>query len=144
MLLRQTYSPVFAWLGRCSLELFILQVHILLAADANAVLSLGIFQGDGTLRHDRWRDLAFLAPVFIWLSWRVKTATQSVTSWIVDGFSSDGRSLSPPRIARKKKSSVDERVPIRSEVPHRKLSVSGLKSRIGMIVVVVWILHLIS
>lgn len=67
--LRNLYSTAAAWLGRCSLETFILQYHIYLAADTRGVLLLDVFRGgDGSLIGDRWRDLVAIVPIFIWLS----------------------------------------------------------------------------
>ncbi|KAH6886322.1 10 TM acyl transferase domain found in Cas1p-domain-containing protein [Thelonectria olida] len=67
--LRNVYSTASAWLGRCSLETFILQYHIYLAADTRGILLLDMFRGgDGSLLGDRWRDLFVIVPLFIWLS----------------------------------------------------------------------------
>ncbi|KAL8824989.1 MAG: hypothetical protein Q9191_004687 [Dirinaria sp. TL-2023a] len=73
--MRNYYSSVFAWLGRCSLETFTLQFHIWLAADTKGLLSLGF---------GRWQDLVPLTILFLWLSWHVANATNILTSWIVD------------------------------------------------------------
>lgn len=72
---RTWYSRTFAWIGRCSLETFTLQFHILLAADTKGVLLLDIFKGDGSLLCDRWRSLIIIVPVFLWISSRVADAT---------------------------------------------------------------------
>ena len=82
---RSYYSKTFAWLGRCSLETFTLQFHLFLAADTKGVLLLDLFRGgDGTLLHDRWRDLVFTLPVFLWLSWRVAGATGYIVKLFTD------------------------------------------------------------
>ncbi|KAF5601385.1 o-acetyltransferase CAS1 [Fusarium pseudoanthophilum] len=72
---RTWYSRTFAWIGRCSLETFTLQFHILLAADTKGLLLLDIFKGDGSLLCDRWRSLIIIVPVFLWISSRVADAT---------------------------------------------------------------------
>ncbi|QGI88260.1 hypothetical protein CEK25_003216 [Fusarium fujikuroi] len=72
---RTWYSRTFAWIGRCSLETFTPQFHILLAADTKGLLLLDIFKGDGSLLCDRWRSLIIIVPVFLWISSRVADAT---------------------------------------------------------------------
>lgn len=69
------HSFLFAWLGRISLETYILQYHIWLTGDTRGVLRTGIW--------GPWLDFALLTPVFIWISWRVTKATQVLTEWIV-------------------------------------------------------------
>lgn len=67
--LRNMYSTASAWLGRCSLETFILQYHVYLAADTRGLLLLDVFRGgDGTLGNDRWKDLVVIVPIFLWIS----------------------------------------------------------------------------
>ncbi|KAH7123009.1 10 TM acyl transferase domain found in Cas1p-domain-containing protein [Dactylonectria macrodidyma] len=74
--LRNYYSAASAWLGRCSLETFILQYHIYLAGDTRGLILLDMFRGgDGSLLGDRWRDLVIVAPIFIWLSHSVAEAS---------------------------------------------------------------------
>ncbi|KAF2430937.1 Cas1p-domain-containing protein [Tothia fuscella] len=83
--LRSYHSAGFAWLGRCSLEMWILQFHILTAADGRGVLSLGNWSGgDGTVVGDRWRDLIVLVPLFVGGSWFVSEATRRITGWFVE------------------------------------------------------------
>lgn len=73
--LRNFHSSIFAWLGRHSLETFILQFHIWLAADTTGLLSLGF---------GRWIDFVPITIVFVWASWHVAAATSTITSWLVD------------------------------------------------------------
>ncbi|KAF7552217.1 hypothetical protein G7Z17_g4464 [Cylindrodendrum hubeiense] len=83
--LRNYYSTAMAWLGRCSLETFILQYHIYLAADTKGVILLDIFRGgDGSLFGDRWRDLAIVVPIFIWLSHCVAEASVIIVKMMTD------------------------------------------------------------
>ena len=87
--LRNHYSPVFAWLGRCSLEAFVLQYHIWLAADTKGLLRLGLFNaraisGSSTISNwNLWLESVLITCYFIWTSWAVAHATQGFSQWIV-------------------------------------------------------------
>ncbi|GKU07655.1 o-acetyltransferase cas1 [Fusarium langsethiae] len=76
---RNYHSRAMAWLGRCSLETYTLQFHILLAADKNGILIVDGLFGDGTLLGDRWRTLIIIVPIFLWIS----HATAESTAYIV-------------------------------------------------------------
>lgn len=80
--LRNIYSGAAAWLGRCSLETFILQFHIYLAADTKGVLLFDFFKGDNSLFGDRWRDLVIIVPIFIWTSHLVAEASGSIVKLV--------------------------------------------------------------
>jgi N-acetylneuraminate 9-O-acetyltransferase len=73
--LRNRHSVVFAWLGKCSLETYILQYHIWLAGDTHGLLRTGLPW--------KWIDTMVLTSIFLWLSWRVKMATQTISARIV-------------------------------------------------------------
>lgn len=72
---RNFHSKAMAWLGRCSLETYTLQFHLLLAADTHGVLVVDGFFGDGTLLGDRWRSLIIIVPIFLWICNTAATAT---------------------------------------------------------------------
>ncbi|KAI9791389.1 MAG: hypothetical protein M1816_003956 [Peltula sp. TS41687] len=80
--LRNFYSSIFAWLGRCSLETFVLQFHIWLAADTKGLLSIGILDLRG---REKWIEFGVLTAAFFWISWCVAGATSVITDWIVAG-----------------------------------------------------------
>jgi N-acetylneuraminate 9-O-acetyltransferase len=90
-LLREFHSGLFAWLGRFSLETFILQYHIWLAADTKALLSLGLWSRDsvaGVELSDRLGlcfEFTLITALFLWTSWAVSHATNVLTSSIVEG-----------------------------------------------------------
>lgn len=87
--LRNHYSTCYAWVGKISLETFILQYHIWLAADTQGLLSLGLF-GNGAMDSTvgvlgrgmglgRWLDCVVIGIVFVWVSLKVSNATGGVT-----------------------------------------------------------------
>lgn len=88
--LRNSYSEAFAWIGRISLETFILQYHIWMAADTKGLLDLGLLgvagmtDGSGALGRGmglvRWVNCIVLGTVFIWVSSKAAAATGSITS----------------------------------------------------------------
>jgi N-acetylneuraminate 9-O-acetyltransferase len=90
-LLRDFHSGLFAWLGRFSLETFILQYHIWLAADTKALLSLGLWSRDsvGSIELSDQLGLCcefiLVTALFLWTSWAVSHATNMLTSAIVEG-----------------------------------------------------------
>lgn len=93
-LLRKSYSSMFAWVGRHSLETFTLQFHIWLAADTKGLLSTGLFEQYviGASHHTTstknemslWGDFTLISILFLFMSWRVAKATQSLTEWIIE------------------------------------------------------------
>lgn len=88
--LRNYYSEAFAWIGKISLETFILQYHIWMAADTKGLLDLGWFgvagMGDrsGILGRgmglSRWADCIILGMVFVWVGSKTAAATGGITA----------------------------------------------------------------
>ncbi|KAF9244620.1 10 TM acyl transferase domain found in Cas1p-domain-containing protein [Melanogaster broomeanus] len=77
--LRSCSSRVFAFVGKCSLQTFVIQYHLWLAGDTKGVLLIV----PGT----RWRPLNFALTtiVFIYVSHQVAWATEEITTWLCDG-----------------------------------------------------------
>ena len=94
--LRNYHSAAFAWLGKYSGEMYTMQNHIWLAGDQESVLRTGFFQGDGTLRNDRWRDLVVLTPVYLVACWVVGEGTGVIAEWFLDEEEKDeGKERTP-------------------------------------------------
>ncbi|RBR16850.1 uncharacterized protein FIESC28_06765 [Fusarium coffeatum] len=80
---RNHHSKAMAWLGRCYLETYILQTHILLSADNNGILIVDGLFGDGTLLGDRWRTLIVIVPIFLWICHAVADSTAHIVKMIL-------------------------------------------------------------
>ncbi|KAG5647638.1 hypothetical protein DXG03_008991 [Asterophora parasitica] len=76
VILRSASSSAFAFIGRCSLETFIIQYHFWLAGDTRGVLLV--------LPGTQWRPInyIFTTIMFIYLSDQMAHATTAITSWI--------------------------------------------------------------
>jgi len=75
-MMRSMHSRLFAFAGKCSLELFIIQYHLYLAGDSKGVLMV--------IPGTRWRAANFLvtASVFVFICDRVSFACGEITNVI--------------------------------------------------------------
>jgi N-acetylneuraminate 9-O-acetyltransferase len=84
--LRRHYSCLLAWIGRHSLETFVLQHHIWLAADTHGILHLGLIDRDwdsdrstkGSWRF--WTEVFLVTVMFFWIC----SLTAKATAVLVD------------------------------------------------------------
>lgn len=87
--LRNAHSAGFAFIGRCSLETFILQFHIWLAGDTKGIL---VIVGPS---QRRWVSFIFGTIVFVFISWKVASLTGTLTDWIM-GAQKKPKAVVPP------------------------------------------------
>ncbi len=78
--LRRGHSVFFAWVGKISLETFILQFHIWLAMDTRAILVY--LPGTGWIW---WVNLAIATGIFLWICEAAGKATGEMVDWVVTG-----------------------------------------------------------
>ncbi|RGP62937.1 hypothetical protein FSPOR_8921 [Fusarium sporotrichioides] len=128
--IRNYHSRVMAWLGRCSLETYILQYHLLMAADAEGVLIVDGFFGDGTVLGDRWRTLVIIVPLFLWVSNSVAKSTAYIVDLIMD-TSEEEEKTSRSSFAWQYKVPAFERI-------------TAPKVRVACILLVMWILNMMT
>ena len=81
--LRNFHSVAFAWLGRYSGEMYVMQDHLWLSGDQEAVLRSGLFHGDETVPYDRWRDLLLITPLYLIACSVVGDATSTITTFFI-------------------------------------------------------------
>ncbi|TFK57032.1 Cas1p-domain-containing protein [Heliocybe sulcata] len=76
VILRSASSRFFAFIGRCSLETFVIQFHLWLAADTKGILIV--------IPATRWRltNMVITTIVFVYVSHLVAEATGEITAWI--------------------------------------------------------------
>lgn len=90
------------WVGRCSLELYILQGHLWVAADYNGVLIIPGLSTEATAR-GRVKSLMIAVPIFLWISSQAATATGNLVKIILPNASSKSR----PEAASKRRVEKD-------------------------------------
>ncbi|CAG8980395.1 hypothetical protein HYALB_00003959 [Hymenoscyphus albidus] len=147
--LRGYYIGLFACLGRCSLETFVLQFHIWLAGDTTGLLRLGLW--------NRHVEAAILTPIFLWVSWGMAGVTERLVNWVVDGssggedtlvrwnrFETRGRQrleggLPDDRLHFKEGDANGGMKGFKWNFHGRSLRISGLQVRLGVILVVMWV-----
>jgi N-acetylneuraminate 9-O-acetyltransferase len=90
---RNTHSAAFAFIGRCSLETFILQFHIWLAGDTKGLLVV--------IGPSRWRWVSFILGtiVFVFISWKMGKVTGSITEWIMGSQKKAAPATTPAPVA---------------------------------------------
>ncbi|KAJ4376673.1 hypothetical protein N0V86_006789 [Didymella sp. IMI 355093] len=150
--LRARYCASFAWLGRISLELYILSQHVWLAGDGKGVLRIGFRYVNGTFLGDRWRDLVFLTPVLVWMAWKVHEATRVTTVLLLYGQeeamerqqtkgAANGEVMELPGWHHLDSESTDgvEGHRKAQQGEHRKMFL-----RVGGVAVTVWVVNLVS
>ena len=130
--LRNHHSVFFALVGSFSLETFVLQYHIWLAADTKGLLSLGIWSeaGASLLDGGRWQDFMVLTPLFLWVAWKVAGATGVLTACILKSREEQLLILEKP--ARSHFASELKRRLRRFVWP------ADLRARLGMMLVIMW------
>ena len=154
--LRGTYSQLFAWLGRYSLETFTLQFHIWLAADTKGLLSLGVRGRRFAQLESKYLDLTLLSVIFLWMSWLVAEATVKITHWILEPedcerflredqtpllpivFVSDIR-LSEAAVRNRDRKGMWQRTALAVTFLWKK----GLEIRLAIILFLMWILNIV-
>ena len=89
-ILRSATSRAFVFIGKCSLETFVIQYHFWLAGDTKGILLV--------IPGTRWRPINFIVVtvMFIYLSDRVAHAATQITDYICGGSSSPARGLPLP------------------------------------------------
>lgn len=104
-LLRSVYSRLFAFIGVCSLETFIIQYHLWLAADTKGILQI--------IPGNRWRflNLVISSIIFIWISHLLANATNQLTAWICSNEE-------PSSLPVRNTSSNEESIPLRESNGH--------------------------
>lgn len=77
-LLRSSYSSAFVFIGKCSLETFVIQYHLWLAGDTRGILVV--------IPGTRYRAVNFLVTtvMFVFVSDRTARATVGLTSWMCE------------------------------------------------------------
>jgi hypothetical protein len=79
--LRSHYCAPFAWLGRMSLELYLLSQHNWMAGDGHG--RLRVFNGERGSLGGMWTDLIVLSPLLVGLAWYVRDDTAAITEWLL-------------------------------------------------------------
>jgi len=81
--LRNYFSASFAFMGRYSGEMYVMQDHLWLAGDQESILRTGLFHGNETVNGDRWRDLLVLTPLYLIVCSIIGDSTGVIANWFV-------------------------------------------------------------
>lgn len=143
--LRAHYSRFFAWFGRHSLETFVLQYHIWLAANTHGILHLGLIDNrwnrevstKGSWRF--WVEVIIVTAIFLWVSHAATKATAVIVDWVVPNTGDmheklDGKLQSSGPLWPPTPSVVWRKLPIVREE-------QKLKGRVVGILVVLWLVN---
>lgn len=135
---RNFHSKAMAWLGRCSLETYTLQFHLLLAADTHGVLVVDGLFGDGTLLGDRWRSLIIIVPIFLWVCSTAATATGYLVKVIL-------RTSDEEAETEKSDEEMTRFAWAAAKIPGAAKSFfTGIQFRIVCILLAMWLLNMLS
>ena len=144
--LRSHYSRFFAWFGRHSLETYILQYHIWLAADTKGLLRLGIL--DGWLGYDEtticsrgfWMEAFLITMIFLWVSSAASDATLAITTWTVASTDQDAEGLVGNAYHRN--DAEDTHFSWHS-FRSRLLTILGTRTKVFIFLLILWQLNLV-
>ena len=148
--LRSYYCAPLAWMGRMSLELYLLSHHVWLAGDGYGRLSAGFGGHWGVLRVNLW-DMVILTPILVQIAWSVRSATAVVITWalgkdvekgrVYEAWKEHGRGVEDVKWADLSRDHI-----VLGEIKEKRednLSLAA-KGRLGMMLVVIWIGSLIG
>ena len=138
--LRTRYASAFAWLGRCSLETFILQYHIWLAADTKGLLRLPLtwyLAITNSFWHDvaQWTQFTVITIFFLWTSWAVSQATGTLTGALVG----NAQAQEPRRAEEAQSEEIQSRIPCKQAL--RRVFQMAQNSKLLCILITLWILN---
>lgn len=162
VVLRSAHSRAFAFIGKCSLETFIVQFHFWLAGDTKGILLV--------IPGTRWRPINVIITtlIFVYLSDRLAHATSHITNQFCGGSPKTlptsvthvARNERPPTMEQEQHPGVSEQSETSKEfltpsgavqssdiVPLRIRSLiekyrSNVKARVLLIVLVMWFINL--
>ncbi|KAK2461985.1 hypothetical protein APHAL10511_006448 [Amanita phalloides] len=153
VILRSAHSQAFAFIGKCSLETFIIQYHLWLAGDTKGILLV--------IPGTKWRPINFLITtfIFIYISDRVAHATSYIANQISGaGFKSLPTSMPsagrPPIMNQVDVVEDSKESPLLSDVTWSLDSVllrlrllidkyhSKTEARMSLIIIVMWLVNL--
>lgn len=134
--MRACHSRIFAWFGRCSLETFVLQYHIWLAADSRGVLRLGLANKLLHTYQIKWSfwfdlvDFAIISVLFLWVGNLTAGAVPTLTRvFIRDDIGTPGLGQHPDNDTI-------------SALLSKKSTIIGLRARVFIGLIALWVLNI--